>query len=167
MEIGKKFLDVDDSHGKGEVEYRIYDFSKKFNVQVFIHEDPEDRKFVNNKYTDAIVINLFAYLENDQKKYSSLYRLNFKEINVDNFNCSNDFNKGDNEVSQDFVPISVIKVVLKELKEYYFEDESSLEALKESYTQIEEKTGDLWGFAQDYNRLLEKKVHLDRNPALS
>jgi len=123
---------------------------------VTIHEHREANRIVNNRYTDAIVVNLFTYTEDNKKSYSSIYMRSFQDIDEKNFNCSSEFNKGDFMVSQDFVPISVIKTVLRELKEYYFEDRSSIEALRESYAQPnDEEFRDLLGLTQDYNRLLE------------
>lgn len=160
-EFGKQLLSVQDDFDLKNLSIILRDFSKKFNVQVLVHYfNREPEEIMMNRYTDALIINLYSYEENDQgnhEVFSSIYNANFRVIDEANNNCSRKVTVESFKTNDDFVSALVIKKLLKELKENYI-SAKMIENVSNAYQKLCNDSGDRWGFHADVQELLAENT---------
>lgn len=162
-EFGKKLLDVNDDFDLKDASDVLREFSKKFNVQVQIHSNKEEfEEIMMNRFTDALIINLFSNEENNMILYSSIYNANFREISEANGNCTKKIIVENFKTGEDFVSILVIRKLLKVLKENYV-DSKMIEDTHGAYKKLCEDYGDRWGFLGGVEELIAESVPCENN----
>jgi hypothetical protein len=156
VRIAKILTGLDEKNSENQNFALLENFSRKFNVQIHFHIACTDNviRIMNNRLTDALVINIFK----SNSKYSPIYVEKYYELSVENHNISTHFSTENLRITGNFIPVQAAKILITELNDHILE-KSQINEIKKSNDQLIEKTGDIWPFSSEIQLLLNYPPH--------